>query len=92
MTVLGMLTRFSGPVGLHDAERGLLDRQHEPDVGPELAHRVPRLHRRGLDDEPALVADAGDLRVGRRVDGDSLDGARAVACAARPEAVFELIV
>ena len=51
------------PVGLHDTQRRLLDREHEPGVAPELAGHVPRLLGRGLDDQPALVAGAHDPRV-----------------------------
>ena len=30
------------PIGFHDAERRLFDREHEAGLGPELARRVPR--------------------------------------------------
>ncbi len=72
-----------GPVGFHDAERRLLDGEHEADVHPELAHRVPGLLRRGLDDEPALGAAANDARVRHRIDCDPFDGLRAVRSARR---------
>ena len=62
----------------------LLDREHEADVLPELAHRVPRLLRRGLDDQPALVAGADDLGVRRRVGSNS--PRRALVGALRGEA------
>ena len=56
--VLRNLGAVLGPVGLHDAVRRLLDRQHEAVLAPELARGVPRLLGRRLDDQPALVADA----------------------------------
>ena len=58
------------PVGFHDAGRGLVDGDHEAVLLPEGPDGVPRLLRRGLDDQPALAAGADDLGIRRRSAGD----------------------
>src|ERR1700674_3524897 len=52
-----------GPIGFHDAKRGLLDGNHKPVLGPEVAQCLPRRLLRRLHDQPALAARSRKARV-----------------------------
>jgi hypothetical protein len=61
--VLRQLGAVLGPVGFHDAQVALVQRQQEAVLLPEVAHRVPQLVGGPLDDQPALAASPLDADV-----------------------------
>src|SRR6266550_2543531 len=61
--ILGQVGAILGPIGFHDAKSGLLDGNHKPALGPEVAQRRPRRLLSRLHDQPALAARSRKARV-----------------------------
>src|SRR6202049_1584649 len=54
--ILRQVGAILGPIGFHDAKSRLLDCNHKPVLGPEVAQCRPRRLLRRLHDQPALAA------------------------------------
>src|ERR1700676_680822 len=61
--ILRQVGAILGPIGFHDAKSGLLDCNHKPVLGPEVAQCRPRRLLRRLYDQPALAARSRKARV-----------------------------
>ncbi|MPN05498.1 hypothetical protein SDC9_152749 [bioreactor metagenome] len=61
--VLRDLGAVFGPVGLQDAEFGVVGGEDKAAFQPEVAHRIPQLVGGAVDHQPALVAIALDAHV-----------------------------
>src|SRR3984893_13458988 len=61
--ILGQVGAILGPIGFHDAKSRLLDCNHKPVLGPEVAQCRPRRLLRRLHDQPALAARSRKARL-----------------------------
>ena len=68
------------PIGLHDADGGVLLHQQQTVAAPEIDHLRPHLLGRALDQQPALIAVSLEAEVIEL--GQHLTACRSLGCAA----------